>query len=117
MSNRNAGLPSEPALIRGWRLPLDARRLVLLVGIGLLMVFPDVAILIILKLVYFTVSWLSLQFKHVLQDVFDLSRHGAQMITAWLEVTVLVTLGVWLFRKLKKGFRDWFSRKRERSRC
>ncbi|MFN5745875.1 MAG: hypothetical protein ACK443_07305 [Methylococcaceae bacterium] len=117
MSNSNAGLPSEPAWIRGFRLPLNARRLVLLVSISLLIVFPDVAILIILKLVYFTVSWLSLQFKHALQDVFDLSRHGAQMITAWLEVAVLIALSVGLFRKLRKVLRERFSRKREESRC
>jgi hypothetical protein len=116
MSNHNAGLPSAPAWIRGLRFHLDARRLMLIAGISLLLVFPDVAILVILKLVYFVVSWLSLQFKHALQDIFDLSRHGAQMITAWLEVTVLVAMGVWLFRRLKKGLRDGFSQKRERSR-
>lgn len=111
MSHRNMGLPSDPAWIRGLKLHLDARRLILLVSISLLLVFPDVAILIILKLIYFAVSWVSLQFKHVLQDVFDLSRHGAQMITAWLEVTVLFAMGVWLFRKLRKGIREWLSRK------
>lgn len=116
MSNRNTDLPSNPAWIRGLRLRLDARRLILLIGISLLLVFPDVAILILLKLIYFTVSWLSLQFKHVLQDVFDLSRHGAQMITAWLEVTVLVAMGVLLFRKLRKVIREWLSRKHEQSR-
>jgi ABC-type polysaccharide/polyol phosphate export permease len=33
------------------------------------------------------------------------------MITAWLEVTVLFAMGVWLFRKLRKGIREWLSRK------
>ena len=78
--------------------------------------FPDVAILIVLKMLYFAVSWLSLMFKHALQEAFDISRHSAQMITAWIEAAALITFNIWLFRKLNKRVQDWYLRRFDKSR-
>jgi hypothetical protein len=83
----------------------------LILSVGLLIIFPDVVILIALKLLYVVFSWLSLMFKHGLQEAFDLSRHTAQMITAWLEVGAVIAFNIWLFRKLNAKVQAWYLRK------
>lgn len=92
MSNRNMGLNSPWDLIRWSANHLDPKRTALIISLGLLVVFPDVVILILLKLLYFAVSWLSLMFKHALQEAFDLSRHSAQNVTAWIEAAALIAM-------------------------
>jgi hypothetical protein len=87
----------------------------LILSVGLLIIFPDVVILIALKLLYVVFSWLSLMFKHGLQEAFDLSRHTAQMITAWLEVGAVIAFNIWLFRKLNAKVQAWYLRKFDRT--
>ena len=89
---------------------LSPKQLALICSVCLLVIFPDVVILIIGKLLYVVVSWLSLMFKHGLMEVFDISRHTAQMITAWLEVGALIAFNIWLFRKLNAKVQAWYLR-------
>jgi len=116
MSNRNMGLNTPWGLSRWSANHLDPKRTALIISVGLLVVFPDVVILILLKLLYFAVSWMSLMFKHALQEAFDLSRHSAQMVTAWIEAAALIAMNVWLFRKLNKRVQDWYFRRLDQSR-
>lgn len=94
---------------------LSPKQLALICSVCLLVIFPDVVILIIGKLLYVVVSWLSLMFKHGLMEVFDISRHTAQMITAWLEVGALIAFNVWLFRKLNAKVQAWYLRTFQRA--
>jgi len=116
MSNTNIGMKSPWCRVRWSENLRDRKRVALIISIGLLVVFPDVAILIVLKMLYFAVSWLSLMFKHALQEAFDISRHSAQMITAWIEAAALITFNIWLFRKLNKRVQDWYLRRFDKSR-
>lgn len=106
-------LNQVPVLVSDWfgKFRLDHKRLALLLSIALLILFPDVVILVIFNLLHFAKSWLILLFEHALQEAFDLNRHTSQMITAWVEVAVLVGFNIWLFRKLNAGFQEWYLRR------
>jgi len=111
METPNKLVDSIRAFIRA-RVPrLDSKRTALVFSIVLLILFPDVAILILVKLLYITLSWLSLMFKHALQAAFGFSRHTAQMITAWIEAASLIAMNIWLFRKLNHRVQAWYLRR------
>ncbi len=116
MDNRNMRFDSLWALIRPSVPRLEAKRTAVIISIGLLVVFPDLAILILLKLLYFAVSWVSLMFEHALQEAFEISRHSSQMITAWIEVASLIAVNIWLFRKLNDRVQAWYLRRFDQSR-
>ncbi|MFM8444749.1 MAG: hypothetical protein ACKN9W_15610 [Methylococcus sp.] len=105
-----------PLLPNNWpdKLRLDQKRLALLLSIAALILFPDVVILVVFNVLHFAKSWLILLFEHALQEAFDLTRHTSQMITAWVEVAILVGFNVWLFRKLNARFQQWYLRKFQR---
>jgi len=109
-------LNQVPLLARDWlgKFRLDQKRLALLLSIALLILFPDVVILVVFNLLHFAKSWLILLFEHALQEAFDLNRHTSQMITAWMEVAVLVGFNIWLFRKLNARFQEWYMRNFQR---
>jgi hypothetical protein len=48
---------------------------------------------------------LHLGFEHLLQEAFGLSRHGAQMVTAWIGLALILALGAWAGRKAWRAAR------------
>lgn len=116
MPNRNINGLLERLSPKLFKLRPDPKKAAVILSVGLLVIFPDVIILILLKLLYVIFSWLSLIFEHGLQKAFDLSRHSAQMITAWLEFGALIGFNIWLFRKLNAKVQAWYLRKFHRPR-
>lgn len=101
-----------------WRRP-PSKHLALLGGLALLLVSPDMALFLIgqaLHLVWlvahFCLGWLELGFKHLVQETFDVSRHTAQIITAWTGLFVFLALFVWLYRKFAPRLADFLSNRR-----
>lgn len=78
-------------------------------GMGILAVvvtFPDVALALAVKTVHAVwfvlhavVGVLELSIEHVVELAFHVSRHTAQLITAWILLLMFLLLAVWLARK------------------
>lgn len=119
MPNLPTGERSRNLAPRLGRQPSERKRMALLVSIAMLILFPDAILLLVLKLLYVAASGLSLMLKHALQEAFDLSRHTAQMFTAWLEAAAVVGFNVWLFRRLnarvQAGYLGWLERRQART--
>jgi len=91
-----------PSLLR--RPP--AKYLAWLAGLALLLAFPDMVMLLAVKLfhiagylLHFLIGWLEVGLKHLVHWAFDVSRHTAQIITAWIGLFASLLLLVWLLRR------------------
>lgn len=76
-------------------------------GIVFVLVFPDVALHILLQglhLIWFVlhvfIGWIELSIEHVVESAFGVHRHTAQMITAWIGLVIFLGLLAWGWRKL-----------------
>lgn len=88
-----------------------AKYMALLGGLALLLAAPDLALFIVGQalhvvwyVLHFALGSLELAIEHGLQSAFQVSRHTAQMMTAWLGLFVFLALFVWLYRKFVPRF-------------
>jgi hypothetical protein len=79
------------------RAPLS-KRIALAATFGALILFPDLFAHLVLQVFHVALGWLHLAIEHGLQSAFDVSRHTAQIITAWIGLGALIALSVWLYR-------------------
>lgn len=100
-----------------WR-RLPAKHLALLGGLALLLVAPDLllfllgqALHLVWLVVHFCLGWLELGFKHLVQETFDVTRHTAQIITAWTGLFVFLALFVWFYRKFASRLANLLSKR------
>lgn len=81
------------------------RFLPLLVVTGVTLVFPDLTWEIILNflhtlwfVVHGAIGWFELSIEHLLEWSLGVSRHTAQILTAWLGLFLILYFLVWLAR-------------------
>lgn len=96
-------LANSPILLsripRRWLIPLA-------VSAALAIVFPDLALTLILNLLHALwfvahaiIGWVELSIEHLLEWSLGVSRHTAQILTAWIGLFLILTLLVWLIRR------------------
>lgn len=71
-------------------------------GIGFLVLFPDVVVHAVLQLLHVIIGSLELTVEHALQEALQVSRHTAQIMTAWIGLAALAGLIGWLYRWLAR---------------
>lgn len=81
-------------------------------GIVFVLVFPDVALHVLLQvlhLIWFVIhvfiAWAELSIEHLVESAFGVHRHTAQMITAWIGFFILLGLLAWAWRMLAPRWR------------
>jgi hypothetical protein len=81
-------------------------------GIAAALLFPDVALQILLQVLHFAwfvihvfIAWAELSIEHVVESAFGVHRHTAQIITAWIGLVILLGLLAWVRWKLAPRWR------------
>jgi membrane-bound ClpP family serine protease len=112
-------LETSPAgLLPGFLRPRWVRMSLALLGLALLLTVPDLVFLaithvlfgavhLVWAVVHFVLGFVHLWFEHLLQEAFGMTRHGAQMATAWVGLVLIVAGAVWVGRKLWRAARSY----------
>lgn len=78
-----------------------------------LLVFGDAMLGLVLHLLFYVIEFLELGLEHLLEALFHLEGHEAQMFTAWIGAAAFLALGsyvyVWGARSLRSRFQSWSS--------
>ncbi|MGZ8216698.1 hypothetical protein [Methylomagnum sp.] len=96
-----------------------AKYVALLGGLALVLAAPDLALFIVGQalhvvwyVLHFALGSLELAIEHGFRSAFQVSRHTAQMMTAWLGLFVFLALFVWLYRRFAPRLAGFLSNRR-----
>lgn len=118
--------PNDAPLKTGWGVGRFAGKNAAIVGgVGALILFPDIVFHLVFEVLHFAIGWIELTIEHAIQEALDVSRHTAQIMTAWIGLAVLIALLAWLYRKFgprvracyagyRQSGREWLERLRAR---
>ncbi len=100
---------NEPAAspIQGFLRRFPAKYLALALGIvAVAAAFPDIALTLAVKtahavwfVLHTVIGVLELSIEHLVEMAFHVSRHTAQLITAWILLFMFLSLAIWLARR------------------
>lgn len=115
MDHRNlAEAPAQTATAPRPR--FGGRNALLAAGLVVLIVFPDVVFHLLFQVLHVVIGWLELTLEHALQSALNVSRHTAQIMTAWIGLALLIVLLVWAYRKFSPRVRNFCLRYRQLGR-
>lgn len=108
-NNKPTGESSQPG--RSAR-RFGGKHAALVGGLGILILFPDVVFHLLFEVLHIVIGTLELSLEHALHSALPVSRHTAQMLTAWIGLTLLIVLLAWLYRRFGPRARKLGSRYR-----
>jgi len=88
---------------------LDERVVLLLGGTIVMLLYGDVVLGLAGTILHYVIEVLELSLEHLIHSMLHVSRHTAQILTAWTGLFIFLALGWFIFRRVVNVLREWIA--------
>jgi hypothetical protein len=88
---------------------LDERMVLLIGGTIVMLLYGDVVLELVGTILHYIIEVLELSLEHLIHSMFHVSRHTAQILTAWTGLFIFLVLGWFIFRRAVNVLREWIA--------